>query len=124
MGAGLQGILTQHVNEFFRACGPGCTDPNSPAYINVIAVISACRPSDTVNPLNPMQGCRNAADQLAAIDVIDEFFTRGSRVERVYWYGAIDNGIGSEFNYLTNTIMSGARTGQTLGQVWKAVCQC
>merc|ERR1712029_420981 len=154
--AGLQGILAQHVNEFFRACGPGCTDPNSPAYINIIAVLASCRPSDTIDPANPTQGCRNAAafvvneintlqvgmqlpvyimgwsrfnvnnafDQLAAMEVTDEFFRIGSRVQRVYWYGAIDNGIGSEFNYLTNQILSGPRTGQTLGQVWKEECNC
>merc|ERR1712129_9456 len=154
--AGLPGILTQHVNEFYGACGGACSDPNSPAYIDIIAALASCRPSDTNDPNNPSQGCRNAAnffveeinniqigrqlpvyimgwsrfnvnnafDELAAMEVIDEFFKSGSKVQRVYWYGAIDNGIGSEFSYLTNQILTGARAGQTLGQVWKEVCGC
>merc|ERR1719491_1390214 len=149
-------FLAQHVNEFFRACGPSCSDPNSPAYIDIIAVNAVCRPSDTVNPENPRQGCRNAAnyfvdetnslmqsgrlavyitnwsrlnaknayDQLAAMEVTDTFFRSGSRIQRVYWLGAIDNGIGTEYSFLTQQIGNGSRAGQTLGQVWRQECNC
>jgi len=154
--SGLPGILKQHVDEFYRACGRGCSDPNSASYIDIISVNAACRPSDTTDPLNPRIGCRTAAqyfvdemngldqigrvsfyitnwsrfnvnnafDQLAALDVTDQFFRTGSFINRVYWFGGIDNGIGSQYNYLTSQIMSGARAGQTLGQAWAAECNC
>jgi len=60
------------------------------------------------------------ADQLDAIDAVDEFFpSSGGVVERVYWFGARDYGGGSETtSYLTNTL----NDGSTLGQAWRTKC--
>ena len=57
----------------------------------------------------------NPADQVDAMNSIDEFFQPSGVVERVYWFGARDFGGGAETTgYLTNRLPD----GRTLGEVW------
>ena len=143
--AGESEFIKTNVDAFFDSCGASCRDPNSPAYIDIIAVNAFCGPWNGA-PLY----CRGGADfitaevqkvtavynlpayitnwsklrtsstddQVDAIEAIDGFFVSGSPIERVYWFGATDYGGGSANNFLTNTIAD----GRSLGQLWKAKC--
>lgn len=144
--AGTAGVIEQNMRTFFNACGPACSDPTDPAYIDVVAINGFC------GPWNKDAGCRGGAkfiyneavsvsvasnnipvyitnwsrletadpfDQVDAINSIDEFFPSSSVVHRVYWFGARDYGGGSgTTSYLTNTLPD----GRTLGEVWRAKC--
>ncbi len=146
--AGGSGVIQSNMRAFFDACGPSCSDPMDPAYIDVIAINAFC------GPWNGEAGCRGGAryiyneavstsaafndrpvyltnwsrlqtnspeEQVEAIDCIDEFFfpTAESVVKRVYWFGARDYGGGAETTgYLTNSLSD----GRTLGEVWSSKC--
>lgn len=145
--AGNSGVIEQNMKTFFNACGQACFDPADPAYIDVIGVNAFCGPwndasggcrsgasfiydeavsvSSAFNNLpvyitnwSRLQST-NSADQVDAINSIDQFFPSGGVVKRVYWFGAKDFGGGSETSsYLTNVLPD----GRTLGEVWRAKC--
>jgi len=59
--AGGPGAIKERAGEFYRACGDECRDPNSPAYIDIIAVNAFCGPWNINDPSDTEQGCRNGA---------------------------------------------------------------
>jgi len=140
-----------YLSAFWQSCGPACSDPSSPAYIDVVAVNAFCGSWNL--PSGTTEGCRGgaafvvsslpstlrggrpvyvtnwsylgsstAAEQLAALDAIDALFAPLSPVERVYWFGARDYGGGTSNNLLTDAVTSGERAGTTLGELWAAKC--
>lgn len=144
--AGNSGVLWTNMQVFLSSCGPACSDPTDPAYIDVIAVNAFC------GPWNGDAGCRGGArfihdesvsvsnasanrpvyitnwsrlqtsspaEQVDAINSVDEFFSGSGVIERVYWFGAIDYGGGAQTTgYLTNVLPDGS----TLGQLWRTKC--
>ena len=142
--AGGAGVVAKNLDTFYAACGPGCRDPSSSAYINVNAVNAFVGPWNKAG----IEGCRDAAsfmtgelkaypdglpwfitnwsrlgtsnidEQADAMKVLNLFFAAGSRIQRIYWFGATDYGGASSNNFLTKVTSSGL----TLGQVWKANC--
>jgi len=140
----------EYLDEFWRVCGEACSDPSSPAYIDIVAVNPFCGAWNL--PVGTAEGCRGGAAyvvdglrgslrgrpihvtnwgylgsataeaQLAAMDATDAFFAPGSPVERVYWFGARDYGGGTTTNFLTDVVESGDRAGRTLGELWVERC--
>jgi hypothetical protein len=144
--AGGKDVIIGAVDAFFAACGSGCRDPSSPAYIDTIAVNAFCgswngaplycrggadfilsevtKVWDAYNlPVYITNWSRlstsNSMDQVDAINAIDAFFVDGSPIERVYWFSATDYGGGSTHNFLTSTLND--RTTK-LGELWKNKC--
>lgn len=139
-----------HLDSFWEACGAPCSDPNSPAFIDVIGVnpfcgswnlpagteagcrggaafvVAAIEPARRGKPIYVTNwgylGSSTAAAQLPALDASDAFFAPGSPVHRVYWFGARDYGGGTSNNMLTDVVMTGPRAGRTLGQLWAEKC--
>ena len=137
------------MQTFFNACGQACFNPADPAYIDVIAINGFCGPwndssggcrsgasfiyneavsvSSAFNNLpvyitnwSRLQST-NPADQVDAINSVDEFFPASGAgvVKRVYWFGARDFGGGSQTSsYLTSVLPD----GRTLGEVWRTKC--
>lgn len=145
--AGDSGVLKQNMHIFFDACGAACFDESDPAYIDVIAVNGFCGPWNGAAGCragasfiyNEAEQASNAfynlpvyitnwsrlqtsapADQIDAIEAIDEFFpSSGGVIDRVYWFGARDYGGGAETTgYLTNSLPDGG----TLGELWRMKC--
>lgn len=143
--AGGSDVIKSRIDDFFSGCGPACREPNSPAFIDIVAVNAFCGPwngspsycrggadfivdevrkvYDTYDlPVYVTNWSRlettSTNDQVNAIDAIDAFFVLGSPIERVYWFGATDYGGGSANNFFTDTVGD----GRTLGQVWKEKC--
>lgn len=139
-----------YLDEFWSTCGEPCSDPTSPAYIDIVAVNPFCGAWN--DPVGTAAGCRNGAEfivnelrgslldrpvhvtnwgylgsstteaQLAAMDATDAFFAADSPVERVYWFGAKDYGGGTTRNMLADTVETGERAGRTLGNLWREKC--
>lgn len=146
--AGGSGEIERNMRTFLNACGRACSDPADPAYIDVIAINGFCGPwngsagcrggasfinNEAVSTSNAFNNrpvymtnwsrlqTTNPADQVDAINSIDEFFpSSGSGVvKRVYWFGARDFGGGAQTtSYLTNRLPD----GRTLGEVWRTKC--
>eukprot|EP00581_Thalassiosira_minuscula_P011606 CAMPEP_0183715176 /NCGR_PEP_ID=MMETSP0737-20130205/9516_1 /TAXON_ID=385413 /ORGANISM="Thalassiosira miniscula, Strain CCMP1093" /LENGTH=464 /DNA_ID=CAMNT_0025944261 /DNA_START=95 /DNA_END=1489 /DNA_ORIENTATION=- len=145
--AGSNGVIEQNLRSFLDACGAACVDETDPGYIDILAINAFCGPwngdagcrggasfiyNQAVSASNAFNSLPiyitnwsrlqtwDPADQLDAIDAVDEFFpSSGGVVERVYWFGARDYGGGSETtSYLTNTL----NDGSTLGQAWRTKC--
>lgn len=141
----------EYLRTFFQSCGTACSDPSSPAYIDIIGVNAFCGSWNL--PVGTAEGCRGgaayvinqlsadtlggrpvyvtnwsylgsstASAQLAALDATDAFFAAGSPVERVYWFGARDYGGGTSTNMLTDVVETGERAGHTLGELWANKC--
>jgi hypothetical protein len=53
--AGNSGVIKQHMQKFFDACGQACFDKANPAYIDVIAINGFC------GPWNGAAGCSGGA---------------------------------------------------------------
>jgi len=146
--AGTSGVIEENMSEFFSACGPPCLDETDSAYIDIIAINGFCGPWNDASggcrsgasflykeakavsdasggiPVYLTNWSRlqtsTPADQVDAIDSIDEFFPDGDSgvVKRVYWFGARDYGGGAETtSYLTNVV-----NGRTLGELWRTKC--
>ncbi|KAL3919414.1 MAG: hypothetical protein SGPRY_005643 [Prymnesium sp.] len=139
-----------NLQTFWTSCGAPCSDTSSPAYIDIVAANPFC--GSWNQPVGTVQSCRNGANfvvngitpvlqgrplfmtnwgylgtstadaQIAAIDATEAFFSPGSPVERVYWFGAIDYGGGTTNNFLTSVVNSGPRAGVTLGTLWAERC--
>jgi len=62
-------------------------------------------------------------DQVPAILAMDEFFRKGSPVERVYWFGGNDFRERAFKNHLTDTLTIGPWKDMTLGKLWEKKCQ-
>jgi hypothetical protein len=145
--AGEPGLIAARLKAFYAACGQGCNDPASPAYIHINAVNAFAGPWNRAG----LEGCRDAASyitgeltqivasgdsrpwyvtnwsrlgtsnitaQVEAMEALPLFFVRGSPIQRVYWFGATDYGGGSSNNFLTTVVAN----GETLGNIWKAKC--
>jgi len=55
--AGGSGVIQSNMQTFLSACGPACTNPDDPAYIDVIAINAFCGPWNFPSP-----GCRGGAN--------------------------------------------------------------
>jgi hypothetical protein len=140
-------IIPSHLNAFYEACGAPCSDKSDAAYIDVNAVNGFCgewnhdgcgegarfivseagkaanqRPVYVTN-WSYIGPSTTIEDQVQAIQGISGFFEAQSPVERVYWFGAQDDGGGSGegVTYLTNEVPGGG--GQTMGDVWAETCR-
>lgn len=142
--AGGSGVIASNLAKFFNACGSACRDVKSPSYIDVVAVNAFAGNWNRAG----LDGCLDAAtfiknevqsltygipvyitnwsrlfttsvqDQADCMKATSMYFTTGSPVTRVYWFGATDYGGGSSNNKLNSVLPD----GRTLGQVWKATC--
>lgn len=76
-------------------------------------------------------GTSTTESQVAAIEATDAFFeplvingrSIYSPVERVYYFGATDCCGDTTRNFLTDTVLAGARAGATLGELWHERCE-
>lgn len=130
--------VVRQLSEFFDTCSPHCDDPESNAYIDLLAVNVFCDPStetcaDKVaavtnslkglssqygdRPVHITQwGVRDSSDPpvlLSAMDSTPGFFTDGSTIERVYWYGGDSP--------TTTNLRIQARQSR-LGLIWAQTC--
>lgn len=62
--AGSSGAIKKRARDFFQACGNMCRDPNSSAYIDIIAINAFCGPWNIDDQSNPQQGCRNGVSYI------------------------------------------------------------
>jgi hypothetical protein len=142
--AGGSGVIASNAAKFFNACGMPCRDSKNPAYIDVVSVNAFAGNWNRAG----LEGCLDAAtfvrnevqkltygipvfitnwsrlfttsvqDQADCMKATGAYFSPGSPVKRVYWFGATDYGGVSSNNKLTNVLPD----GKTLGQLWQATC--
>jgi hypothetical protein len=130
--------VVSQLSEFFDACGSLCDDAESSAYVDILAVNVFCDPGTETcsakvaavtsflqdlslqynnRPIHIAQwGVRDstqAPELLSAMDSTPGFFTDGSTIERVYWYGGDSPD--------TTSLRIQAR-GSRLGLIWAQTC--